>query len=433
MTGAQVEGATPSRLTVLLAVVIAGLYCVSTLGFFNRPPSALPNSQDVIDDDDASPFAGRRQRDELGGADSSSVNTSTQNSDSEVVGIDNASDVRSVGAAVFSNVRPTGGGPARGFRRRYRRAGPRGRPYWDGFNDSIGIDETPPPAVGGNAYCPAGYLLIPPDSNITTYIDRVVSALNYAVGRFSSRKTALMHVLDHWDELADPMLPPASKGPFLTLEFGVFQGNSMRYTHRSLRQLSKLKYIMAGFDSFEGLPETWYGVYQQGAFGNKWSRRNAGMTVYEAARAAIPDDVELVKGYFNDTLPGYLARFPKNFAALVNNDGDLYSSANTTLTLATPHIGAGTIMYFDELFYYPAYIDHEIKAMWQWAVRENVTLCAVSVRNRLVRDRLTATRSGVEQGTVFRVVSIGSRGHHLFDRHYLKPQKITSTTTPSSP
>src|SRR5438552_5472573 len=51
----------------------------------------------------------------------------------------------------------------------------------------------------------------------------------------------------------------------LYLEFGVFEGNSMRYWSRALRHPEA---TLVGFDSFEGLPEDFdlLGPYRKGAF-----------------------------------------------------------------------------------------------------------------------------------------------------------------------
>lgn len=67
-----------------------------------------------------------------------------------------------------------------------------------------------------------------------------------------------------------------------------------------------------GFDSFEGLPEPWYGKYGKGAFAR-------------VGLLEVPDNVTLVKGWFDDTLHGFLAEHPGPLAFL-HVDCDLYSS-----------------------------------------------------------------------------------------------------------
>ena len=95
------------------------------------------------------------------------------------------------------------------------------------------------------------------------------------------------------------------------LEFGVFQGSSIRrmselFTHADSR--------FVGFDSFEGLPEPWSDK-QTGAFSTQ------GKTpVTEDAR------VSFVKGYFQNSLPGFLSTHTHEQPTLVHFDADLYSS-----------------------------------------------------------------------------------------------------------
>jgi len=85
--------------------------------------------------------------------------------------------------------------------------------------------------------------------------------------------------------------------PMLYLEFGVFEGESIKYfaaIHNN--PLSKL----VGFDTFEGLPEDW----------NEFSRSLASKTFSTGGKTPAMDDnrVSFVKGLFQDTLPAFLAR-----------------------------------------------------------------------------------------------------------------------------
>lgn len=52
------------------------------------------------------------------------------------------------------------------------------------------------------------------------------------------------------------------EGPVDYLEFGVAEGGSMRVALSNLGPDSRC----FGFDSFEGLPEDWYGTFSKGAF-----------------------------------------------------------------------------------------------------------------------------------------------------------------------
>jgi O-methyltransferase len=118
----------------------------------------------------------------------------------------------------------------------------------------------------------------------------------------------------------------------LYLEFGVYRGESMRIWSGLLRNP---KSNLQGFDSFEGLPESWDLSAEKGHF---------------ATGGAIPviDDsrVSFYKGWYSETLPRYVP--PAHERLFVNFDADLYSSTRTVLNFLKPHICSGTYIYFDE-------------------------------------------------------------------------------------
>lgn len=134
----------------------------------------------------------------------------------------------------------------------------------------------------------------------------------------------------------------------LYLEFGVFEGRSMRWwsTH-----LSNPDARLVGFDSFEGLPEDWRPGLGKGHFST------GGVPNIDDER------VTFVKGWFDETLPGY--QLPEHDQLILNVDCDLYSSADTVLRWAEPHLRPGTLIYFDEL---PDH-DHEWRAFQESLAR----------------------------------------------------------------
>ncbi|MGY1706321.1 class I SAM-dependent methyltransferase [Geodermatophilus sp. SYSU D00697] len=135
----------------------------------------------------------------------------------------------------------------------------------------------------------------------------------------------------------------------LALEFGVFEGRSLEVIaqHRARRRVF-------GFDSFQGLPEDYRPHVRAGAF----------------AVSELPDveGAELVVGWFEDTLPGFLATHP-GVVDFVHVDGDLYSSAVTVLDLVGPRLAAGAVLVFDEFFNFPGWEDHEFRAWQEWLDR----------------------------------------------------------------
>ena len=128
----------------------------------------------------------------------------------------------------------------------------------------------------------------------------------------------------------------------LYLEFGVFEGFSMRYWSQHLRNP---KSILHGFDSFEGLPETWKDDHPLGRFALNGNLPD------------IPDPrVKLFKGWFQETLPDY--RPPAHEELVINIDCDLYSSTKFVLDQLKDSIRVGTWLYFDEFGSW----DHEGRA-----------------------------------------------------------------------
>jgi hypothetical protein len=135
----------------------------------------------------------------------------------------------------------------------------------------------------------------------------------------------------------------------MALEFGVYTGRSLT----EIAQGRKGREVY-GFDSFQGLPEDYRPHVREGAF-----------AVDERPRV---DGAELVVGYFENTLPGFLETHPGP-VDLVHVDGDLYSSAVTVLDLVGPRLLAGSVLVFDEFFNYPGWQAHEFRAWQEWLER----------------------------------------------------------------
>jgi len=129
----------------------------------------------------------------------------------------------------------------------------------------------------------------------------------------------------------------------LVLEFGVFAGRTINLMAEILPGRP-----IHGFDSFEGLPEGWRPGFGPGAFALP-------------GPPEVRPGVELVVGWFDSTLPGFLDRHA-GAAALVHVDCDLYSSTQTVLTQLRDRIGPGTILVFDEYLNYPGWQQHEFRA-----------------------------------------------------------------------
>jgi predicted O-methyltransferase YrrM len=175
---------------------------------------------------------------------------------------------------------------------------------------------------------------------------------------FTDPESTLRHALD---------LAPQGG---MALEFGVFAGRSLRV----IAEVRKGREVY-GFDSFQGLPEDYRSHVREGAF-----------AVQEPP--AVPG-AELVVGWFEDTLPGFLAAHPGP-VDLLHVDGDLYSSAVTVLDQVGPRLQPGSVVVFDEFFNFPGWEEHEFRAWQEWLARTGarVSYEAYTVNNEQVVVRI---------------------------------------------
>ncbi|WP_249209320.1 TylF/MycF/NovP-related O-methyltransferase [Magnetospirillum sulfuroxidans] len=139
------------------------------------------------------------------------------------------------------------------------------------------------------------------------------------------------------------------------LEFGVAGGDSIRLLAQMLPGRA-----IHGFDSFEGLPEDWPG------------RHEAKGHYAQTDLPAVPGNVTLHKGWFDQTLPPYLSADAEP-VALLHMDADLYSSTRTVLGLLATRLHAGTVIVFDEYFNHVGWRDNEFKAFQEFVAEQGLT------------------------------------------------------------
>jgi O-methyltransferase len=132
------------------------------------------------------------------------------------------------------------------------------------------------------------------------------------------------------------------------LEFGVFEGNSLRWwleanTHPASR--------FVGFDTFHGLPEDW-GNVPMGTF---------------TTEGKLPDVRDprctFEAGLFQHTLSPFLTRFHLGRRTVVHLDADLYTSTLFVLTTLGNYLKKGDFIFFDD-FSSPT---HEFRAFYDFA------------------------------------------------------------------
>ena len=138
-----------------------------------------------------------------------------------------------------------------------------------------------------------------------------------------------------------------ARGDGLQIEFGVFNGYSINYFAKTV----KTKPIF-GFDSFEGLKEDWFGnCLPQGSFNLKGNLPK------------VLPNVTLVKGWFDVTVPKFLAEHPDTMS-FIHLDADTYESTTLVLSLIKDRIAENTVIIFDEYLGFPNWGNGEFRA-WQ--------------------------------------------------------------------
>jgi Methyltransferase domain len=162
-----------------------------------------------------------------------------------------------------------------------------------------------------------------------------------------------MILRDRWNLLLFAAREAPPRG--LMLEFGVADGASVSYLAKWIAR------DWHGFDSFEGLPEHWSGTEAgKGTFGRGGELPN------------VPANVTLHRGWFEDTLPRFLAGAGDESVAFLHVDCDIYSSTATLFKHLSPRLGPGAVLVFDEYFNYWNWQHHEWRAFQEF-VRDTGT------------------------------------------------------------
>lgn len=139
------------------------------------------------------------------------------------------------------------------------------------------------------------------------------------------------------------------------LEFGVAAGESIRAFGAMLPDRE-----IWGFDSFEGLPEAWH-------------EHGAGSYTQHGKLPEVPSNVHLVKGWFEDTLEGFIeqnAAYLANGVAFLHMDADIYSATAYVLKKIKPYLKVGTIISFDE-YWNTVTWEHDEHKAWMEFLADN--------------------------------------------------------------
>ena len=173
------------------------------------------------------------------------------------------------------------------------------------------------------------------------------------VGIVDSVRTAT-YIIDHLpiargmshQQLRSEALKDAPAGA--CFEFGVFKAFWLRFMAEQVPDR-----LFYGFDSFEGLPDDWANL-KKGHFD------------LQGQLPEVPKNVTLIKGWFDQTLPVFLAQHPDEKAAFIHMDCDLYSSTMTVLLLIKNRLQVGTRIVLDDFMLEPGWRKQEHKAFFDF-------------------------------------------------------------------
>ncbi|CAF3730406.1 unnamed protein product [Rotaria socialis] len=148
----------------------------------------------------------------------------------------------------------------------------------------------------------------------------------------------------------------------LWLEFGVFRGESIcKSANWKAKYCGNSSNPVFGFDSFQGLPVDWRPNYPRGHF-----------SLNSSATSYVPRNVQLVAGWFINTLPSFLQNIDHHYrdcsppVTYLHVDSDVYDSARDIFYLLGNRLVPGSIIVFDELTNYPTYDKHEMKVLFEY-------------------------------------------------------------------
>jgi len=138
---------------------------------------------------------------------------------------------------------------------------------------------------------------------------------------------------------------------FHFLEFGVHDGTSLNRFCKILDEDIRI----AGFDSFRGLRNAW----------SKPDKSIGSMSLEGIPPKEISDRAEIVIGWVEETLPVFLKNNSDLEALVVHLDLDVFEPTAFVLKNLTPHIGANTLIVFDDYFGFLGWENHSSKAKEQ--------------------------------------------------------------------
>jgi len=139
------------------------------------------------------------------------------------------------------------------------------------------------------------------------------------------------------------------------MEFGVYRGRSINFMADLLPDAT-----LYGFDSFEGFPDDGRGDWDQD------------FSVEGLPKVA--DNVSLIKGFFDETLPAFLSQNPDlSPPRLLHIDCDIYSSTKVVFDQLGHLLTASSVIVFDELLHYRGFRENEFLAFYEFLETRGLT------------------------------------------------------------
>jgi predicted O-methyltransferase YrrM len=152
----------------------------------------------------------------------------------------------------------------------------------------------------------------------------------------------------------------------LWLEFGVFKGYSVNYLARRTRSR------VFGFDSFQGLREDWTGVGHA-----------AGTFDLAGRKPSVRPNVTLIAGWFNETLPAFLAATPGPIA-LLHLDCDTYEATADVLDRIKDRLTPKSVVIFDDYHGVWGYREGQFRAWAEFVAAQVVAYRYVAFNRHAV-------------------------------------------------
>ncbi len=192
--------------------------------------------------------------------------------------------------------------------------------------------------------------LIPPPSILVAIFEKRRLRLGFRGIYRKYRAYTMIHEAMYVDNLE--LCAKFGATPGCVVECGVWRGGMIAGMAEVLG--AKRQYIL--FDSFEGLPPAREDL--DGTAAVAWQSNSKSPTYYNNCTAAEEEaaaamklsgatSFSLVKGWFNETLPGF--NLPCEIAIL-RLDGDWYDSTRVCLEKLYPHVAPGGIVIIDDYY-----------------------------------------------------------------------------------